>query len=271
MILVDGKRSDSVPADDRGLAYGDGVFETLRARNGKLPLIERHLERLYRGLAVLRIPAIEREVLVDELLSVAARFPDGIVKLVVTRGSGGRGYRMPARIEPRRIVQGMPAPDHVGRWQRDGVTLTFCETQLSGPSALAGLKHLNRLPQVLARAEWGDEFDEGVMCNSDGHHVEGTMSNLFVVHDGALVAPPVDAGVAGVMRALVIELAGRSRLAVSETPLAGDRLMAADEIFITNSVIGVCGARRIGDRDIAVGTITRRLQSAVDEELSQLS
>lgn len=269
MMFVDGEPADCVPANDRGLAYGDGVFETLRARGSTLPLLDWHLERLQRGLAALRIAQPPEGPLRDELLQVAAATPGGIIKLTVTRGSGGRGYRAPVNAVPRRIVQSAAVPAHVERWQREGVSLRVCETRLAGPAALAGLKHLNRLPQVLARAEWQDEFDEGLMRNADGGLVEGTMSNVFVVHGDTLLTPPVGPGVAGVMRRLVISLAAASRLAVREETLPDAAFETADEIFITNSVIGVCPVRRFETRELPVGTIARRLQSAIDKELER--
>lgn len=268
MILVNGEASTTIPIDDRGLAYGDGLFETLRARNGQLPLLDLHLQRLDTGLRVLGFPPVPRNVLVDELQLAATDVRDGIVKLIVTRGSAGRGYAPPADATARRIVQTQPLPPHLREWRERGVQARFCTTPLAGPRALDGLKHMNRLVQVLARAEWNDpEIHEGLMRDEQGRVIEGTMSNLFLVRDAMLLAPPIAAGVRGVMRRFVLERADVLDIAVRECFVTDEEIFAADEIFITNSVIGVCPVVRIGSQRYQVGTITRQLQSAVDTEL----
>ncbi|HEX7031213.1 MAG TPA: aminotransferase class IV, partial [Gammaproteobacteria bacterium] len=128
MILVDGRRVDRVPADDRGLAYGDGLFETLRARRGRLPLLDYHLERLFAGLEVLGFPPLRRDLLHDELLEAAGECPEGVVKLIVTRGSGARGYLAPANCEPRRIVSTANRRPDISGWREQGVVLRICRT-----------------------------------------------------------------------------------------------------------------------------------------------
>src|SRR5690606_10554614 len=139
MILVDGKRSAGVPADDRGLAYGDGLFETMRARKGCLPLLDYHLERLRAGLRVLGMPSPPDALLQAERQAGAREHPGGIVKVLVARGSGGRGYRAPADSVLRRIVTSAPAGDF-SDWREMGVALRVCATVLEGPRALGGLK-----------------------------------------------------------------------------------------------------------------------------------
>ncbi|MBW3568288.1 MAG: aminodeoxychorismate lyase, partial [Proteobacteria bacterium] len=175
MILVNGVATDAVPVTDRGLAYGDGLFETMRARNGRLPLLDYHLERLYRGLQVLGFAGVPRDTLIAELHIAAASVPDGVLKLIITRGSGNRGYAIPAETETRRIVIAGEFPEHIAAWNENGISLRFCSTVLEGPHALDGLKHLNRLAQVLARGEWRDpDIQEGLMRDVGGNIVEGT-------------------------------------------------------------------------------------------------
>lgn len=268
-MLVNGQPSGTVPADDRGLAYGDGLFETMRARRGVLPLLDYHLERLQAGLRVLEFPDLPEPELRRELRTAARAHPDGIVKLIVTRGSG-RGFRAPPGGEARRIVMSMPAGDEPGTWREQGVILRYCRTLLEGPRALAGLKHLNRLPQVLARAEWNDAgIHEGLMRDTAGRVIEGTMSNFFLVRNEELITPPVGAGVSGVMRRLVLETGAAMGTAICERFVTDAEIETANEIFITNAVIGICPVRQIGDRRHGVGTMTRRLQDAVESELER--
>src|SRR5690606_18449551 len=128
----------------------------------------------------------------DELARAAQAEPDGIVKLIVTRGSGGRGYGFSPAMSSRRIVQTAAMSADAASWCREGLRVRLCSTPLQGPRALAGLKHLNRLPQVLARAEWRDEgFDEGLMRDLEGRIVEGIRSNLFIRLNESLITPPV--------------------------------------------------------------------------------
>lgn len=270
MILVNGIASDALPVDDRGLAYGDGLFETLRSCNGRLPLLDYHLERLYRGLRVLGFKDVARDTLIAELHVAAASVPDGVIKLIITRGSGNRGYAIPAEAETRRIVIAGKLPEHVAAWNENGISLRFCSTVLEGPRALDGLKHLNRLAQVLARAEWHDsDIQEGLVRDAGGNVVEGTMSNLFIVARGRLLAPPVGPGVAGVMRRFVLETATANGMAVEERVVTDAEIESADEIFLTNSVIGICPAVRIGNRTYRIGTMTRQLQSSTRTEFER--
>lgn len=270
MILVNGEASDRVAVDDRGLGYGDGVFETLRARRGRLPLLGYHLDRLFAGLSALGIPHPERRPLKDELWRAAAEEPCGVVKLTVTRGSGGRGYAAPARVTVTRIVQNFPLPEFVSDWQERGVRVMFCKTPLEGPRALAGLKHLNRLPQVLAQREVdSQDYDEGLMRNSGGQLVEGIRTNLFVRVREHLMTPPTGAGVEGVMRRLVMELAEGAGIEVVERHISDAEFNVAEEIFVTNAIAGVCPVRQVEDRTLGIGTMTRLLQSNVENELER--
>ena len=270
MILVDGLETSVLPADDRGLAYGDGLFETMRAYNGRVPLLDFHLERLENGAAVLCIAPFDVDRIRGDVLRAARHCDDGVVKLILTRGSGGRGYAFNSNMSPRTIVQLLPLPMHASEWPRTGVRLRICETRLEGPRQLHGLKHLNRLQQVLARAEWNDEqVQEGLMRDKSGQLVEGTVSNLFIVHEDRLLTPPVGAGVAGVMRRLVFALAKDIGLAAREYAFSDAEFFSADEIFITNGIIGVCPVVSCDSSRFSVGTITRRLQDAVDTELER--
>lgn len=258
---------DSLPFDDRGLAYGEGVFETMRARKGCLPLLGYHLDRMRAGLVALGIPLPDESTLRESLADAATRQPNGIVKLIVTAGSGGQGYRRSASPAPRCLVQALPAPSGIADWHRLGMRVRICQTRVEGPSALAGLKHLNRLSQVLARAEWNDEFDEGLMRDREGRLVEGVRTNLFACRNGALLTPPIDSGVSGVMRRLVLELAQREGIETEERFLTDEEITTADELFLTNSVIGVCRIRHLEDQEMPAGTMTRLLQAGIEDEL----
>ncbi|MEQ8231082.1 MAG: aminodeoxychorismate lyase [Gammaproteobacteria bacterium] len=254
MILIDGEPGESVPASDRGLAYGDGLFETMAVRDGRVLALDAHLERLGRGAARLGLTAPSRAQVLGDLERLAL---DGtshaVVKLMVTRGSGGRGYRPPAVATARRITSSHPWPATPAR---DAPRLGWiCRHPLGTQPALAGIKHLNRLDQVLASAEWPDpDHVEGLMLDVAGRLVEGTRSNVFLACDGTLVTPALDhAGIAGVVRGAVLDHAAALGITCEVREVSATELDTADEIFITGSVLGICslgglsgaGARRM--------------------------
>lgn len=250
MTLVDGDPAHDVPLDDRGLAYGDGVFETIAVVAGQPALWSRHYERLSSGCRLLGFTPPASDVLLDDLKHEACD-GDGVIRITVTRGSGGRGYRAPKPAQPRRIVKAAPLPDYpIGYWC-DGVAARLCSTRLPHRPALDGLKHLNRIEQVLARSEWDDPaVAEGLMLTPDGTRVgEGSMSNLFAVMGDEVITPPIRGyGVAGVMREQILaELEDQGR-SVREAWLAVEDLAVADEVFVTNSIIGLWPVREVEGR-----------------------
>lgn len=260
-MLVNGEPAAEVAATDRGFQYGDGVFTTLPLRRGVPELLDRHLARLERDCARLAIPFPGRDALIEDTRKLISGGADGVLKIQLTRGVGGRGYRPPEPALATRVLGLYPPPEHPPELARDGVAVRLCATRLGINPRLAGVKHMNRLEQILARAEWRDgEFHEGLMRDARGWVTEGTMTNLFLTRDGLLLTPKLDhCGVAGVMRALVMEVAAGHGVAVEETRLHPDDLDGADELFLTNSLIGVWPIRRIDGRATPVGPLTREI------------
>jgi 4-amino-4-deoxychorismate lyase len=246
-VLINGVETDRIEAADRGLAFGDGLFETIAVRDGLPCLWQAHLDRLREGAERLRIPAPPPDLLRDECLRVSGGRPRGVLKVILTRGTGGRGYRPPEHPRPTRIVAAHPWPAHPPEWARTGVRVGLCRTPLGANPRLAGIKHLNRLEQVLARDEWDDpELAEGLMCDGHGRVIAGTMSNLFVVRGGRLLTPSIDAcGIAGTVRALTIRLAPAHGLTPETAELTPAELAGADGLFLTNALIGVWPVRRL--------------------------
>jgi 4-amino-4-deoxychorismate lyase len=187
-----------------------------------------------------------------------------VLKLVVTRGVGGRGYRIEDGIEPTRIVSLHTWPSFPADWAESGVVVRWCEATLAEQPMLAGIKHLNRLEQVVARREWSDPgIAEGLMCDSRGRVIGGTRTNLFLVRGSELVTPSVHrCGLAGTMRASVIEVAGQLGLRAIEIDIWNDDVEQAEEIFLTNALIGIWPVKQIDRRLLDVGPVPRRLQVA---------
>ena len=264
MILVNGKPAAAIDPLDRGLAYGDGLFRTIRVANGKPTLWDRHVAHLADGCKRLGIPMVDPGVLVAEGASLFADSSDGVLKIIVTRGVGGRGYRPPEAPAPTRVVARFPLPPAPTLLPSGGVRVRLCATRAAIQPATAGIKTLNRLDQVLARAEWNEaDIVEGLMLDTEGFLVGGTMSNLFIVIGGKLFTPMIDrAGIGGVMRGAVLDAVRSVEIEVNEARLSVSALAQADEAFLTNGVIGVVPIGDLAGRALAVGPITRRLQSA---------
>jgi 4-amino-4-deoxychorismate lyase len=237
---INGRQRVHIDCRDRGLQYGDGVFETMRICGGRMRLLEYHLDRLYAGCRRLRIAGPARPSLRDELERAAALREVGILKLIVTRGVGRRGYRPTGAEHHTRIISLHSLPKGSLAQSALPVRVRVCSTRLGLNPRLAGLKTLNRLESVMARAEWRDaRIWEGLMQDEDENFVCGTMSNLFIRRGRSLMTPVLDrCGVAGVMRRWILETAGRLGLRATERHLRWRDLQAAEEVFMTNSLAG---------------------------------
>ena len=269
MVLINGLPDDKIAISDRGLQYGDGLFETMAYRAGTIEYLDAHFARLIDGCRRLKIEFAQAEKLRNEINIVRQSLTDSnaILKIIITRGSGGRGYLAPSGVEPTRVISSHPSPIYPEHNSQTGVRVRLCTHILSENVVLAGIKHLNRLDQVIARNEWHDtEIAEGIMLDYSGHVIEGTMSNVFIVKAGKLFTPILDkSGVAGVMRAQIISLAAELNISVAETTIHLDDFMAADEIFITNSVIGLWPVSEVGNTVYGVGPLTQHLRDVLQQ------
>ncbi|WP_313203200.1 aminodeoxychorismate lyase [Pseudomonas sp.] len=259
---IDGQPATAINLQNRGLAYGDGLFETIAVRAGRPSLLDGHLARLALGCQRLMID-VDLALVRDEIQRFASQLGDGVAKLVLTRGDSQRGYAPVAGVAPRRVLQCSPLPGYPVEHAEHGVRLFPCQTRLAEQPLLAGLKHLNRLEQVLARAEWQDgEHAEGLMRDGQGRVVEGVYSNLFLVRSGVLLTADLSrCGVAGVMRGALLEHAQRLGMPVQVRDIAFDELQQADEVFVCNSVYGVWPVRAIAALNWSPGPLTRKLQA----------
>lgn len=270
-MLINGEPANSISVSDRGLAYGDGVFETFRVISGQLLFGEEHLQRLNLGCERLGI-ALDPDQLRQELKSALNTGAQAeVLKLIVTRGSSGRGYRSSPGSASTRIITLHALPANIQLHAGDGVKAFVCRQRLSPQPALAGLKHLNRLEQVLASREWPDEsYHEGVMLDLEGNVVEGTRSNLFIVKGGQLMTDPLNTcGIAGVMRKILMQhFADKVYL----EKFGVDELHSADEAFFCNSIFGVWPLRHLtsdtSETHYATGPYTQMAQSIFSKHLS---
>ncbi|MEJ2590891.1 MAG: aminodeoxychorismate lyase [Candidatus Thiodiazotropha sp.] len=266
-MLLNGLPADQIPLSDRGLQYGDGLFETLAVVDGIPRFWDRHMNRLARGETALGFPIIDKALLRREADEVCRSKTRGVLKIVLTRGSGGRGYRPPEPCEPRRILSLHDWPDYPERWYRDGIALRVCHMHLGRNRRLAGIKHLNRLEQVLARREWDDpEIAEGLMLDGRGNVISGTQSNLFLIDNGALSTPDLTySGIAGIMREVIIGCAERLGLTVRIEAIDLERVKAAEALFVTNSLLGLCPVVSMDSHAYDIERISPSLRQVVAE------
>lgn len=276
LISVNGVFGAQISPLDRGFAYGDGLFETCLIRNAQIPLWDFHCDRLLEGCKRLQLPIDYAELLVyrEQLLN-ACDLQEGVLKIMITRGAGGRGYRLPESVVLTYCLVVFPLM--VASAHKQGVNVCVCQQVLANTPSLAGLKHLNRLEYILARSEWqGDDYAEGLLLNESGNLIEATASNVFLVRDGKLLTPELRlAGVAGVMRSLIVQkLAPAMGISVVVASLTLSDLELADEIFVCNSIVGiwpvltVAGVNRL---EFSLGVITQALQQSLEVYLASCS
>ena len=269
-VWVNGRPGGAVSPIERGLHYGDGLFETIACVGGRPRFLALHLERLARGCARLGFEFPDRGELEREILAAAAA-PGAIVKVLLTRGPAvARGYASSGAEQPTRVTLRYRW-DEEPRSRLAGVRVRTAALRLGENPALAGLKHLNRLEQVLARREWSDgDIAEALMFSASGRLISGVMSNVFLVEGQRLRTPLLDrCGVAGIMRQVVLREAARAGIAVEEAPLDAEDLARAREIFLTSAVIGLRPVRALDGRVCEIGALTRELQQLVAPLLAE--
>jgi 4-amino-4-deoxychorismate lyase len=271
MVLVNGVPGRGVSASDRGLTYGDGVFRTLAVRGGSPQCWKRHYTKLREDCARLGIACPPESCLREEIGLVARERPDCAAKIIVTRGVSDRGYRVAPQTQPTRVITAAPLPVYPESFFSEGVKLHLCNLRLSHQPRLAGIKHLNRLENVLARQEWDDpEIPEGLFLDQEGNAIEGVASNLFMVKNDALVTPDLGrCGVAGVQRERIMDLAEHQGIPVKVQPIPLSSLFDAQEILLCNSLIGVWQVREFCGAKWGRGKLTGLLQQLLQKDDDQ--
>jgi 4-amino-4-deoxychorismate lyase len=263
---IDGIRADALPADDRGLHYGDGLFETLTVRTGSVRFLEAHLTRLASGCKRLDIGFDSMAALRADIATATSPSPPvAVLKIIVTRGSATRrGYAPAGNEVARRVLSSWPASPMPSL--DTGVDLRPTSHRLAEDRSLAGIKHLSRITNVMAAAEASKAgcFD-ALLMDAAGRVISGAMSNVFIAREGRVLTPRLDrCGVAGVMRAVVMRECASLGIEIAEGDLSPEDLFAADEAFITNVRIGVVPVRRVGEHSFRMNTLARRLGTHIE-------
>jgi len=272
--LVNGKESSSIAVTDRGLQFGDGVFETIRIHQGKAVWWQQHIDRLLDGCFRLQFSTLpDVKKLQSEANELLAGSDTGTLKIIVTRGNSSRGYAADPDSIPNRVLIFTPDLRHQSRAEQ-GIVLGVCEQPISGSQQLSGIKHLNRLEQVLARLECQNNgWDEGLMLDDRNRVIEGSMSNLFVWHQDRLLTPLLEhTGIKGLCREKIILQAKENGLIVEQCELDLGDLQHSDGLFVTNSLIGIWPVvqyrcLQIKERQFEINANTRLLQKRLEDAI----
>ena len=239
--LVNGEFDHHPLIHNRGLAYGDGLFETIAVIDGKPRSWRAHMKRLHEGCRRLALAPPDASLLASEAQQLIAGRDPAVLKIIVTRGSGGRGYTPAEGVVNDRILQVFDWPSSYAEWRSQGIRAGLCSTPIGLNPQLAGIKHLNRLEQVLGARECAlNSWAEGLLFNTEDELIGGTKTNVFVAFDSGLETPLLDkCGVHGVMRAQVLDLARALDIEITESRIQRARMSTAKEIFVTNAILGM--------------------------------
>ncbi len=253
--LINGSFDQAVSPFDRGFTYGDGVFRTLQIRDGLPVSWPFHYQKLVADCAAIGIVCPSAELLMHDMqqLFPINEFDEGetkVAKIIITRGEGERGYAPPAVTIPTRVLIKSAMPHYAKENYEHGVSLHVCETRLGAQPKLAGIKHLNRLENVMARMEWRDDavFD-GLLLDQYDNVIECTMSNIFARYGDSLYTPDLSqCGVAGITRQRILGLEAVLNLSADVATLTLEKLLQADEVIVCNSLFGAFQVRAIGSK-----------------------
>jgi 4-amino-4-deoxychorismate lyase len=260
--LINGQSEAKISVNDRALQFGDGLFETFAIKDGKPLAWDAHIQRLKKGCEKLFISCPDISLLHSESLQLCASVELGVLKLILSRGSGGRGYTPPENVSTSRILSLHEWPNYPSNYHQLGVEISICETRLGHNPALSGIKHLNRLEQVLLNRELSlAQNPEGIALDIDDNVIEGCKSNIFLLKNNLLKTPLLDqVGVEGVVRNEILELAEITNAQFQIGKVSIEELLGADEVFLSNSIIGIWPVTAINNISYKPGQFTRDLQ-----------
>lgn len=266
--LINGEFSDGISPLDRGFAYGDGVFRTLKVVNGAPIKWSLQYQKLEQDCSAIGIVCPGAELLMHDIEILFADLPaeDAVAKIIITRGIGHRGYAIPAIVEPTRVVIQSAMPHYEVAYHQEGVELFLCETRLASQPQLAKIKHLNRLENILARAELTDShFFDGLIRDTDGHVIECTSANLFIRNGKTLYTPSLEnCGVAGVTRQSIMSIAPSLGYTVQEAEFTLAQLFGADEVIVSNSLYGAFQVKTIAEKKWAPQPLAEQIRTQLN-------
>lgn len=267
-VLINGVEAEYIRVYDRGLQYGDGLFETILCHHRSLYYWPQHYQRLQQSAEKLKLDCPPQNLLLDEINQLlSGSNSSSAVKIILTRGNSERGYAFTDSQAGRRILLCSELPSDYSALiagKLDEGRLFVCRTQASINETLAGLKHLNRLENVIARNEFGDDCMDGLMLNADNHVVEGCMSNLFAIKGNEVFTPDVArSGVNGIMRGRIMAIIEQLDYPLHIRAMTLTEVVNMDTLFITNSLIGMRAVTAVAEKDFPTSELTRQIFKAL--------
>jgi 4-amino-4-deoxychorismate lyase len=271
-LLVNGElynedQAACISPQDRGLQFGDGVFETIACRKNQLEFWDYHYERMQQGCEKLQMECPSETRLLGDITKILHSDEDSVVKIIVSRGISARGYRPDPDASVSRICFVSPLMSVSGQ----PLDVVMCHHRLPDESETGGIKHCNRLDQVMARLEWDSSgADEGLLCNFSGDIISGTMSNIFIIYDQKLITPDLagSAGVAGTVRRAAIEAARELGIEILVSKVKQKDIQTAQEVFLTNSLMLIAPVKTLQNKSFAIpGRLTKTLSDYINKEI----
>lgn len=248
-FLINGSVSKKISPYDRALQFGDGIFRTFVVKNKKPQHWAYHYKKIVADCRAIKIEPPSEITLLSDIFRVFKTKPKAVGKFIITRGESERGYGFKSNITPNRFLIKTKMPSYPKANSESGVCLYVCKLKLQ-PSFLSGIKHLNRIENVMARSEWQDtRYADGILLNDQGHVIECVSSNLFMRKGQTIYTHPLkNIGVKGVTRDLILKLLPQLGFKIKEISFDLNKLLTADEVFITNSLFGVWQVKKIKNR-----------------------
>ena len=240
-MIVNGRQQQHITIADRAFQYGDGCFTTMAYRNGHLEFFDAHIERLKFACKTLHIDFDKWSELESCIVDPLQSNTEYVVKVMITRGEGGRGYSPEGALNPNFIISHHSIPSHYTLWQTKGITLTISPITLANQPLLAGIKHLNRLEQVLVKHALAQtKYDDAVVCDTQQQIIETSVANLFWYKDNVwFTADLSGSGVEGVMRNQILAIMQQNGMQCQVVKQDVSILFSAQELFVCNSLMFV--------------------------------
>jgi 4-amino-4-deoxychorismate lyase len=244
-VIVNGEYINQVSLSDRSVQFGDGCFTTLLVTKGIAEFWSAHRQRLMQGCERLSINFSAWELLEKSVYELSQKHNKAVLKVIISRGIGGRGYGTDESAVPSFFISQHAFPNHYLEWQAQGIALSLSPILLAKQPLLAGIKHLNRLEQVLIKQQLQHTtFDDVIVCDTDKHLVESSAANLFWCIGNTWFTPDLSqSGVDGVMRNQVLRYFKQQGIAVKLVKIGSEALLKAEQLFLCNSVMKVIPAR----------------------------
>jgi len=260
-VWVNGHKTDTVSVLDRGFSYGDGIFTTIKVKRGQCLLLTQHLVRLQHGITTLAITQIDFKLLLDDLTNKARQLDDGVLKVIITRGIGQRGYSSVGCESPTIVISTGSLPAIYQEWQQQGIAVGISTIALGINPLTAGIKHLNRLEQVLVKQQIDqNQWLDAIVLDCQACVIETSMANLFWRTGDKVFTPSLDfSGVNGLMRQQVIDHLTAKGVSVSQDRFKLSSVMDADEVFMTNCLMGITPINMIESKAFTLGETAKDL------------